>query len=138
VPLKRNLFIQDEDDDFKDDFDLELDDNNIELNNLDKLADIGDIGDKSSSTIKSDNIQLSLESPNYDQHKISSNTADIRKNILNKLKEKYGLIYFKDSQKIQINILTANRPVKDIFEFFRNATNIDLLKQPIFSINNEK
>jgi len=45
---------------------LKLDNNNIELNNLDKLANIGDSEDKSSSTIKLDNIQLSLESSNYD------------------------------------------------------------------------
>ena len=66
MSLKRNLFIQDEEDDFKNNFDLKLDNNNIELNNLDKLANIGDSEDKSSSTIKLDNIQLSLESSNYD------------------------------------------------------------------------
>jgi hypothetical protein len=47
---------------------------------------------------------------------------------------KMFLPYFSKS----IGFSKVNQPVNVIFEFIRKATNIDLLKKPVFSIDDEK
>ena len=64
------------------------------------------------------------------------NSVDICKNVLSKLQEKYGLSC--SSRQVNINISNSNKPLKSIFEFVRKATNIDLLKQPIFLIDDKE
>src|SRR4051794_40271034 len=71
------------------------------------------------------------------QQAISYNSVDICKDILSKLQIKYGLSC-SSTRQVNINISNFNKPVKDIFEFVRKATNIDLLKQPIFLIDDSE
>jgi hypothetical protein len=93
----------------------------------------------SSSTIKSE--QHSFESEN-DRHETTLekyDTIKIRKIMLNNLREKYGVSCLpRASQEIRIKIIEFNKPVKDIIKFIRNSTNIDLLKKPLFSIDDER
>ena len=62
------------------------------------------------------------------------NSVDICNKLLSKLQEKYGC----SSGQVNINISNFSKPVEDIFEFIRKATNIDLLKQPIFLIDDKE
>ena len=62
------------------------------------------------------------------------NSVDICNKLLSKLQEKYGCLF----GQVNINISNFSKPVEDIFEFIRKATNIDLLKQPIFLIDDKE
>jgi len=139
VPLERDLIIQTEDiKEENPDFnqgsiindDLFSSDDDIKLDNSENRT--------FSSTIKS--LQSHSFEPGHDQQTAlqTYDTVNICNKMLTKLQEKYGLSCSSKTSQVKIKILKFNQPVGDIFEFIRKATNIDLLKKPVFLIDDEK
>jgi hypothetical protein len=121
APLNKNLILQT--DDSHDDLSQELTNDDLFVSDEDEIKLDNPESRSSSSTIKS--VQQEYDQP----------TTYDAKNILTKLQKKYGLAH---SQQIRIKIFKLDQPVEDILNFARKATNIDLLKKPVFTIDDEK